>query len=74
MLDQSRQIRTRVSLNLELSLTPAHAANPKIFFSKGMLFFVRKIGPELTFVAKLSLFLFPPMPQHIVVYPSCKSF
>ena len=40
------------------------------FFS----FLVRKIGPELTSVAKLPLSFFSPKPQYIVVYRSCRSF
>ena len=45
-------------------------------FSFFLFFLVRKIHPELTFVAHLSLSLFAPStkPQCTVVYPSCKSF
>ena len=37
-------------------------------------FLVRKMGPELTSVANLSLLPFSPKSQYTVVYPSCRSF
>ena len=34
----------------------------------------KQIGPNLTSVANLLFFLFPKVPQYIVVYSSCRSF